>query len=143
MAQIIGRTKEQETLREAYQAEESLFVVVYGRRRVGKTFLVRETFADKMDFYATGVNQENKKVQLEYFCHALCRYSETPIIMPKNWLEAFASLISILETSKNDKKVIFLDELSWMNGGDSSFLTALEWFCLYLILLSFFERWLS
>lgn len=62
MAQIIGREKEQEILREAFHAEESLFVVVYGRRRVGKTFLVREAFADKMDFYATGVNQENKKV---------------------------------------------------------------------------------
>ena len=106
MAQIIGREKEQEILREAFHAEESLFVVVYGRRRVGKTFLVREAFADKMDFYATGVNQENKKVQLE----------------------AFASLITILESSKSDKKVVFLDELSWMNGGDGSFLTALEWF---------------
>ena len=50
MAQIIGRAKEQEILREAYRASESLFVVVYGRRRVGKTFLVREVFADKMDF---------------------------------------------------------------------------------------------
>ena len=128
MAQIIGREKEQEILREAFHAEESLFVVVYGRRRVGKTFLVREAFADKMDFYATGVNQENKKVQLEYFYHALCRCSDTPLAMPKNWLEAFASLITILESSKSDKKVVFLDELSWMNGGDGSFLTALEWF---------------
>lgn len=112
MAQVIGREKEQEILREAFHAEESLFVVVYGRRRVGKTFLVREAFADKMDFYATGVNQENKKVQLEYFYHALCRCSDTPLAMPKNWLEAFASLITILESSKSDKKVVFLDELS-------------------------------
>ena len=128
MAQIIGRAKEQEILREAYRASESLFVVVYGRRRVGKTFLVREVFADKMDFFATGVNQESKKVQLEYFYHALCKYSDTPIAMPKNWLEAFASLIKILEASESCKKVVFLDELSWMNGGDGSFLTALEWF---------------
>ena len=93
-----------------------------------KPFLVREAFADKMDFYATGVNQENKKVQLEYFYHALCRCSDTLLAMPKNWLEAFASLITILESSKSDKKVVFLDELSWMNGGDGSFLTALKWF---------------
>ena len=60
--------------------------------------------------------------------NALCRCSDTPLAMPKNWLEAFASLITILESSKSDKKVVFLDELSWMNGGDGSFLTALEWF---------------
>lgn len=128
MAQIIGRAREQEILREAYQAGESLFVIVYGRRRVGKTFLVREMFANRMAFYATGVNQENKKVQLEYFYHALCKYSDIPMVMPKNWIDAFASLINILESCKNCKKVVFLDELSWMNGGDGSFLTALEWF---------------
>lgn len=54
-------------LEEAYKAEESLFVVVYGRRRVGKTFLVREAFDDKLAFYATGVNQENKDVQAHVF----------------------------------------------------------------------------
>lgn len=128
MGQIIGRIKEQEQLHEAFEAKESLFVVVYGRRRVGKTFLVRETFADHLDFYATGVNQSSKKIQLEYFYHALCKYSDTPLKSPKSWLEAFASLIRILESSQREKKVVFLDELSWMNGGDSSFLTALEWF---------------
>lgn len=128
MAQIIGREKEQEQLRKAYQSKESLFVVVYGRRRVGKTFLVREMFGDKMDFYATGVNQENKKVQLEYFYHFLSKYSDEPLSLPKNWLEAFGSLVKILEASRNERKVVFLDELSWMNGGDGSFLTALEWF---------------
>lgn len=56
MTKIIGRKRELQQLEEAYKAEESLFVVVYGRRRVGKTFLVREAFDDKLAFYATGVN---------------------------------------------------------------------------------------
>lgn len=128
MAKIIGRKYELQQLNEAYKAEEALFVVVYGRRRVGKTFLVREAFKDKMTFYATGVNQENKEVQLMYFYHALCTYSDTPLTLPKNWLEAFDALIHILEASQEEKKVVFLDELSWMNGQDGSFLTALEWF---------------
>ena len=128
MTKIIGRKRELQQLEEAYKAEESLFVVVYGRRRVGKTFLVREAFADKLAFYVTGVNQENKDVQLMYFYHALCKYSDAPLTLPKSWLEAFDALIKILEASKEQKKVVFLDELSWMNGMDGSFLTALEWF---------------
>ena len=128
MTKIIGRKRELQQLEEAYKAEESLFVVVYGRRRVGKTFLVREVFDDKLAFYATGVNQENKDVQLMYFYHALCKYSDAPLALPKTWLEAFDALIKILEASKEQKKVVFLDELSWMNGMDGSFLTALEWF---------------
>ena len=128
MAKIIGRKRELEQLEDAYQAAESLFVVVYGRRRVGKTFLVREAFGDKLAFYATGVNQENKEVQLMYFYHALCKYSDTPLALPKNWLDAFDVLIKVLDASPEEKKVIFLDELSWMNGQDGSFLTALEWF---------------
>lgn len=128
MTKIIGRKRELQQLEEAYKAEESLFVVVYGRRRVGKTFLVREAFDDKLAFYATGVNQENKDVQFMYFYHALCKYSDAPLALPKTWLEAFDALIKILEASKEQKKVVFLDELSWMNGVDGSFLTALEWF---------------
>lgn len=128
MAKIIGRERELQELEKAYKAEESLFVVVYGRRRVGKTFLVREAFADKLAFYATGVNQENKEMQLMYFYHALCKYSDKPLTLPKNWLEAFDALIHILEASQEKKKVVFLDELSWMNGQNGSFLTALEWF---------------
>ena len=60
MVKIIGRAKEQEMLQKAYEADSSKFVVVYGRRRVGKTFLVREQFANHMAFYATGVNNETK-----------------------------------------------------------------------------------
>lgn len=83
MAKIIGRERELQELEKAYKAEESLFVVVYGRRRVGKTFLVREAFADKLAFYATGVNQENKEMQLMYFYHALCKYSDKPLHCPR------------------------------------------------------------
>ena len=103
MTKITGRKRELQQLEEAYKVEESLFVVVYGRRRVGKTFLVREAFDDKLAFYATGVNQENKDVQLMYFYHALCKYSDAPLALPKTWLEAFDALIKILEASKEQK----------------------------------------
>lgn len=128
MTKIIGRIKEMAQLEAAYHNDESQFVVVYGRRRIGKTFLVRENFEGRMTFYATGVNKESRNVQLQYFHYALTRYFNTPIPFPQSWQEAFSALIRLLEGTEAEKKVIFLDELSWMNGNDSSFLTALEWF---------------
>ena len=68
---IVGRNKEQEILREAYESEYSQFVAVYGRRRVGKTFLVRETFDYQFTFEHSGVAQGNNRVQLTAFRDSL------------------------------------------------------------------------
>ena len=68
---IIGRDKEQRELHEAYESEYSEFAVVYGRRRVGKTFLVRETFNYTFTFEHSGVAKGNMRVQLRAFRDSL------------------------------------------------------------------------
>lgn len=129
MTEIIGRVKEIKLLEELYNSDNPSFVVVFGRRRVGKTFLVRETFKNNFTFYSTGINDKDKNKQLAAFFMSLTKYSkEDSMPMPKDWLEAFGFLIKILEKSKDKKKLVFLDELSWMDTQKSDFVTGLEWF---------------
>lgn len=129
MAEIIGRTKEIRLLKELYSSDNPCFAIVYGRRRVGKTFLVREVFENNFTFYSTGINEKDKNKQLSAFFMSLMKYSKDEnFSMPKDWLEAFGLLIKILEKSEDKKKLIFLDELSWMDTQKSDFVTGLEWF---------------
>ncbi|MCQ2323090.1 MAG: AAA family ATPase [Bacteroidales bacterium] len=129
MTEIIGRIKEIKLLKELYDSDNPCFAVVYGRRRVGKTFLVRETFGNNFTFYSTGINDKDRNKQLAAFFMSLTKYSnDESLPMPKDWLEAFGLLIKILEKSDDKKKLIFLDELSWMDTQKSDFVTGLEWF---------------
>ena len=135
MTTIIGRKKEQEELGRLYQSGKAEFVVVYGRRRVGKTFLVREFFNEKLDFYHTGLSPlelEGSKLQekqLQSFYFSLKRYGADIDTQPTNWLEAFEMLITLLEKKgKNKRQVIFIDEMPWMDTPRSGFITALEHF---------------
>lgn len=112
-----------------YESSDSEFLMVYGRRRVGKTYLIRETFRDKFDFCLTGIANGTKKEQLLNFKTTMSKYDEVlGCEFPSTWIEAFQLLISLLEKSKNKKKVIFLDELPWMDTYKSDFLKALEHF---------------
>ena len=127
--QIIGREYERELLRSYYEAEEPDFLVVYGRRRVGKTFLLREHFDDNFCFHATGLAKGSKKDQLEEFNRALNRYGKHPYPLADTWLEAFSQLRQLVESSSIvGKKVIFLDEMPWMDTHRSRFITGLEAF---------------
>lgn len=130
MAIIVGRPKELEQLRLARDSPASEFVVIYGRRRVGKTFLVREAFGNRFDFYLTGVANTANRQQLVNFHEAMLRYNNKfSGAMPENWFEAFAQLRELLERAKGDhKKLIFLDELPWLDNAKSGFLPALEYF---------------
>ncbi len=135
MDTIIGRKKEQEELNRLYQSGKAEFVVVYGRRRVGKTFLVREFFDGKLDFYHTGLSPlelEGAKLQekqLQSFYFSLKRYGAEVDRRPTDWLEAFEMLISLLEKKGKDKRlVVFIDEMPWMDTPRSGFITALEHF---------------
>lgn len=135
MNAIVGRIKEQEELKHLYQSSKAEFVVVYGRRRVGKTFLIREFFGDKLDFYHTGLSPielEGNKLQekqLQSFSFSLKRYGADIDHQPKDWLEAFEMLISLLEKKgKNKRQVIFMDEMPWMDTPRSGFITAFEHF---------------
>ena len=125
---IIGREKEIQQLREAYNDEYSQFVVVYGRRRVGKTFLVRETFGYKFTFQHAGIANASKGIQLEEWRNSLNKYGLKTDKAPKTWFEAFSLLDDLIKRSRARRKVIFIDELPWMDTQASNFVPALEHF---------------
>ncbi|MBQ9465805.1 MAG: ATP-binding protein [Muribaculaceae bacterium] len=107
------------------ESKESEFVVVYGRRRVGKTFLVRSFFEDKFCFTVTGIYNSSTRDQLSNFVAALHQCGAQVNAVPKDWFEAFSLLREHLTTVKTrGKKVIFIDEMPWMDTGRSLFLTA-------------------
>lgn len=126
---IVGRISEQAALNEYVASDKPEFVAVYGRRRVGKTFLVREFFKNGFDFYLTGLANEKAQKQLRNFNAALQKYGKMPYPVVDNWFDAFDQLIHLLENSETKgRKVIFLDELPWMDTPRSGFITALEHF---------------
>ena len=123
---MIGRIDEQRRLREAFESEYSEFVAVYGRRRIGKTFLVREHFNYKFTFQHTGLARKSTREQLQSFQLSLRRQGYTKAPLPGNWIEAFDMLKDLIEWSKDKRKVVFIDEMPWMDAPRSSFLPALE-----------------
>ena len=115
---IIGRKSEQDTLARIYESKQSEFVAICGRRRVGKTFLVREYFEQEMVFQASGLAGGNTQEQLKNFFYTLRRYDRNVTSMPHDWLDAFEMLISYLDSlTQVDRKVVFLDELPWNISG--------------------------
>lgn len=125
---LIGRTREQKILRDAYESAYSQFVAVYGRRRVGKTFLVRETFDYRFTFEHSGVARGNNRVQLTAFRDSLVDAGMRKTAVPANWMEAFTLLRQFIRESPEGKKVIFIDEIPWMDAPRSNFVSALEYF---------------
>lgn len=110
------------------ESERSEFVVVYGRRRIGKTFLVRRFFKDNYAFSFVGKHEMGREQQLTEFAKELMRYSHSTFVPQlKNWTEAFDALQRLLETyGIPDKKVVFFDEMPWMDTPKSDFVSALE-----------------
>jgi uncharacterized protein len=129
---ISGRDKEIKKIDEFYNSRKAEFMAVYGRRRVGKTHLIREYFQKKdCDFfYATGTDNASFDFQRITFCSDLSRqlYNGLPIETPKTWLKIFEILDIAINKSTKKKFVIFLDELPWMATRKSSFLETLEYF---------------
>ena len=132
---MIGRKKEIEELNRIYDRDSSELVAIYGRRRIGKTYLVNETFKDRITFRHTGlspVGLENAgalKAQLNHFYISLQLHGLKARKRPKDWMEAFFLLEKLL-TEKDDggRQLIFLDELPWMDTARSGFISAFEAF---------------
>ena len=124
---IIGRTFEKQKLTEIIESGKAEFVAIYGRRRVGKTFLVKEFFDNQFAFYATGLANSDTKTQLINFSIFLTKSFNKEFKTPKNWLEAFNILQTELSDIQGDK-VVFIDELPWFDTKKSDFLTGLEFF---------------
>lgn len=129
MGQFIGRANEIKQLRERFESQSPELVVVYGRRRVGKTFLIRQAFDNRFDFYLTGLYKKSMRRQLENFANALSDYSGEDVETPKDWYAAFRMLKNyLLGISRPGKLVVFLDEIPWMETRKSDFVSALESF---------------
>jgi AAA+ ATPase superfamily predicted ATPase len=125
---MIGRKEEQRLLRNAVRKEEAQFLVVYGRRRVGKTYLIRETFGNDFTFSYAGIAGVKVGRQLAEFEKALHAYGlevEKPL---ENWFDAFDGLRVLLERSEHEKRIVFIDEMPWMDNKRSEFVPALEHF---------------
>ena len=104
MSKIVGRKSEIERLNRLYNSDRAEFVVVYGRRRVGKTYLIKQLFKDRITFQHTGVSpidQEDDKsrlkTQLESFYYALLSHGLEGYKQPKSWMEAFFQLQQLLQ----------------------------------------------
>lgn len=134
---MIGRSQELKQLEELYSNGRAEFIAVYGRRRVGKTYLVDEALKGKITFRHAGLSpievSDNAKaplkVQLEAFYYSLLIHGMKKSHCPKDWLEAFFMLEMHLQSIDNgDRMVVFLDELPWMDTAKSGFITAFEGF---------------
>lgn len=132
---MVGRKKEINELNNLYHSNKAELVAIYGRRRVGKTYLVDETFKGRITFRHAGLSPaaENKKgmlkAQLEHFYYSLLLQGMKKSKKPENWLEAFFMLEMHLETiDDGGRQLIFLDELPWLDTPRSGFMTAFEAF---------------
>ncbi|MFK7907506.1 MAG: ATP-binding protein [Chitinophagales bacterium] len=124
---FVGREEEQGILKKAITSNEPEMVAVIGRRRVGKTYLVRSVYADSISFEMTGIQNGKRKEQLQNFINRLNFHTKSivPFQTPKNWLDAFQILILHFESQdQSQKKVFFFDELPWMATHKSGFLKA-------------------
>lgn len=128
---IIGRKEELHKLEKAFKSKEAQFVTVFGRRRVGKTFLIREFFKKKdcHFLHATGIQNGKQAKQLEKFTEALSKtfYRGSKLASPRNWAEVFKMLDSEIENT-HGKVVIFLDELPWMATRRSDIMDELDYY---------------
>lgn len=127
-ALIIGRNYEQKLLKDYYDSPKSELVAVYGRRRVGKTFLIKKFFNEKFDFWFSGMYEAKKAVLLKQFGFELSKYSDKKTKTLKDWFEAFAALTEYLQSLNKKKVTVFLDELPWLDTPKSDFLNAFSYF---------------
>lgn len=126
---LIGRKREIEILEGKLRSEKSEFIALYGRRRVGKTYLVRNVFADKFTFRMTGLANSSLPEQMTNFNLAMKdQYPQGHFYAAGNWMEAFQLIREVVKRSRQKKKVIFIDELPWLDTPNSGFIPALEHF---------------
>ena len=133
MPTLIGRDQEHQTFQAALDSDQPELIAVYGRRRVGKTFLIREFFAQHTCFELVGIHHADLPTQLRAFSRVLSAATKAPSELrpPADWYEAFAQLTAFLKTKLRrgtSKHVVVFDEVPWLAGRRSEFLPAFEHF---------------
>lgn len=130
-SRFIGRAYEQQTLIDCLYSEQSEFVAVYGRRRIGKTYLIRYVLEKHFSLYATGLPKGDYQEQIKNFCMAIVQGFNVDYKECSNWMEVMRYLAETIANDlnyTNRKKVIFIDEMPWMDTPKSDFLMSVEWF---------------
>jgi len=124
---LIGRKREQQQIMEAFSSSKSEFMVVYGRCSVGKTYLVGEVFNYNFAFEYTSTSHTPLKSQLKEFKYSLEKngFKAGKIV---DWIDAFHALQRKLEDMREGRKVLFIDEIQWLDTPRSGFIPALEHF---------------
>lgn len=132
---MVGRKKQIEELNRLYNSKKAEFVAIYGRRRIGKTYLVDETFKGRITFRHAGLSPVDSeqtgmlKAQLEHFYYSLLVQGMSKSKKPESWIEAFYLLECFLEQCDDgSRQLVFLDELPWLDTPRSGFITAFEGF---------------
>jgi AAA+ ATPase superfamily predicted ATPase len=129
MEKLQGRKEEQKILAQVLKSTSAELVAVYGRRRVGKTFLIRTFFNPHLVFEFTGVHEAGMADQLQHFTTTLqqAMKSPVPIAVPTSWIQAFSYLDQYLDSlPKNKPAVLFFDEFPWIHTQKSGFLQAFD-----------------
>ncbi len=126
---LVGRKREKKIMARLLTDNDSNFLAVYGRRRIGKTYLIRQFYEKNIVFEASGLHEKNKTQQLENFWFSQYDFEKIKREKPKTWLQAFQNLKEFIESIEtSEKKVIFLDEIAWFETQKSGFLAALDKF---------------
>ncbi|MDR1014009.1 MAG: ATP-binding protein [Coriobacteriales bacterium] len=125
---LIGRKNEIRELRRFHASDQPELIVVYGRRRVGKTFLVKELFGNDFAFYFTGTIGVSDAVHLANFDEAIVEYGGTDAPASASWHDAFRKLRLLLSSQDEGRKTVFIDEMPWLDVSGSDFLTAFDYF---------------
>lgn len=131
--EIIGRKTELEILNERMSSKVAEFLAIYGRRRVGKSFIIKKFFGSQQGvlFEQTGINEATLSEQLGIFaeCFGKAFYRGATLAIPKNWNEALKQLTAAIdEVPKNRRIIIIFDELPWLASHKSGFLKALQYY---------------
>jgi len=127
MEPLCGRNQEKKILQDNLHAREARLIAIYGRRRVGKTFLIRSVYKDALVFECSGIHGVSLKQQLQNFSLSLQKAPGAllPVTVPTDWLSAFQMLEQFLALRDSSKpSVIFFDELPWLHSPRSGFLAA-------------------
>jgi hypothetical protein len=130
---FVGRKNELRMLNDAYRSGKDELVVLYGRRRIGKSSLVKR-FAEKKKAYYEfeALEGETTPGQINHFLQQLKKQIDDPILDSvrfANWEQVFTYLTEkVINRKSKVKKILFLDELPWMAAGRIRLVSLLKYY---------------
>lgn len=129
MKKIIGRQAEIRDFERFYSSGKPEFIAVYGRRRVGKTYLINSLYDEQFTFSTTGIIEGTKGEELTAFHISLKQYGYKGR-KPRTWMSAFEALRVLLTSKrvKGKRMVVFIDELPCFATPKSGLVKALDFF---------------